>query len=103
MKFYLKMAWRNIFRNRKRTFLTGLIIGIGLASIMFTDAIVVGMKENMISSVTSSFIGDAQIHLEGFQDTLSSDMTISGRRELLQQLKADKETAFVTERTASWG
>lgn len=103
MSFYLKMAWRNIFRNRRRTFLTGLIIGIGLASIMFTDAIVVGMKENMITSVTSSFIGDAQIHREGFQDTLSTDMTISKRSELMQQLKKDTHTAHITERTASWG
>ena len=103
MKFYLKMAWRNIFRNRKRTFLTGLIIGIGLASIMFTDAIVVGMKENMINSVTSSFLGDAQIHLEGFQDSYDTDMTIKNRPQLVSRLQEDRAVKNISERVVSFG
>ncbi|HKK66229.1 MAG TPA: ABC transporter permease [Clostridia bacterium] len=103
MNFYLKMAWRNIFRNRKRTFLTGLIIGIGLASIMFTDAIVVGMKENMIQSVTSSFIGDAQIHYEGFQDSYDAKKTIENREQLLSRLQQDEAIESITERTAGFG
>ncbi|MGM0431788.1 MAG: ABC transporter permease [Spirochaetota bacterium] len=103
MSFYLKMAWRNIFRNRRRTFLTGLIIGIGLASIMFTDALVVGMKENMIKSATASFIGDAQIHREGFQDTFNSQKTIRGRRDLIEKIQADEQIENFTQRTASWG
>lgn len=103
MKFYLKMAWRNIFRNRKRTFLTGLIIGIGLASIMFTDAIVVGMKENMIQSVTTSFLGDAQIHYAGFQDSYDTKKTIENRGQLVSRLQEDKAVESFTERTASFG
>jgi len=103
MKFYLKMAWRNIFRNRKRTFLTGLIIGIGLASIMFTDAIVVGMKENMINSVTSSFLGDAQIHYEGFQDSYDTEMTIKNRRQLVSKLQEDGAVENISERVVSFG
>src|SRR6056297_263981 len=103
MKFYLKMAWRNIFRNRMRTFLTGLIIGIGLASIMFTDAIVVGMKENMINSVTSSFLGDAQIHYEGFQDSYDTEMTIKNRRQLVSKLQEDGAVENISERVVSFG
>ncbi|MFO7731072.1 MAG: ABC transporter permease [Spirochaetia bacterium] len=103
MKFYLKMAWRNIFRNRKRTFLTGLIIGIGLASIMFTDAIVVGMKENMIDSVTSSFLGDAQIHAEGFQNSYDTNMTIKNRRQLVSRLQEDGAVENISERVVSFG
>ncbi len=103
MSFYLKMAWRNIWRNRRRTFLTGLIIGIGLASIMFTDAIVLGMKENMITSVTSTFIGEAQIHREGFQEFFSSDRTISRREEIIARLTADTQVTRIARRTVSWG
>jgi ABC-type lipoprotein release transport system permease subunit len=103
MKFYLKMAWRNIFRNRKRTFLTGLIIGIGLASIMFTDAIVVGMKENMIASVTSSFLGDAQIHHEGFQDSYDTKKTIENREQMISGLQEDEGVENLTERTVCFG
>jgi len=103
MKFYLKLAWRNIFRNRRRTFLTGLIIGIGLASIMFTDAFVVGMKENMIRSVTSSFLGDAQIHREGFQESFDGELTVERPGELRSKLREDPAVRSFTERTSSFG
>ena len=42
----LRLAWRNVLRNRRRTILTGLAIGIGLAGIIFADGQLVGMKEN---------------------------------------------------------
>lgn len=101
--FYIKLAWRNIFRNKKRTFLTGLIIAIGLASLMFTDAAIVGMKQNMIDSVTSSFLGDAQIHLEGFQDSLDSKDRIRKPGAILEKLKADPAVASFSERAMSFG
>ncbi len=70
---------------------------------MFTDAIVVGMKENMINSVTSSFLGDAQIHYEGFQDSYDAEKTVADRKTLISTLHADEAVAGYAERTASFG
>jgi ABC-type lipoprotein release transport system permease subunit len=103
MRFYLKMAWRNIFRNKKRTFLTGLIIAIGLASLMFTDAAIVGMKRNMIASVTSSFMGDAQIHRDGFQESLDTEKTIIGAGEIRNKLAEDPAVARFSRRVMGFG
>jgi ABC-type lipoprotein release transport system permease subunit len=103
MGFYLKLARRNIFRNRRRTFLTGLIIGVGLAAMMFTDAWIIGMKENLISSATSSFVGHAQVHREGFTELFDGELTIRGREELLRRLQEDPEIAETTRRVVSYG
>jgi ABC-type lipoprotein release transport system permease subunit len=103
MSYYLKLAWRNIFRNRRRTFLTGLIIGVGLAAIIFTDAYIIGMKQNMVSSATSSFLGHAQIHRAGFQDSLDPEMTISQAARVIQQLARDPQVAAFSERTVAYG
>ncbi len=103
MRFYLKLAWRNIFRNRRRTFLTGLIIGIGLAAMIFVDAYIVGMKDGMISSATSSFLGHAQIHREGFQDSQDADLTIARTDKLVEQLRSDPHVEAFSERTLSFG
>lgn len=103
MGFYLKLAWRNVFRNRRRTFLTGLIIGIGLAAIMFTDAWVVGMKENMIASVTSSFLGEAQIHREGFLETQESELTVRELPQILSALQSDPAVDRYARRVISFG
>lgn len=103
MKFYLKLAWRNIFRNRRRTFLTGLIIGVGLAAMMFTDAWIIGMKENLISSATSSFLGHAQVHREGFTELFDAALTIRRHEELLRRLREDPRVAETTRRAVSYG
>jgi len=103
MGFYIKLAWRNIFRNKRRTFLTGLIIGIGLASMIFTDASIVGMKENMISSATSSFLGEAEIHREGFQESQDNTMTIQDSDRIITMLKRDSRVKTFTERVISFG
>jgi len=82
----MKLAWRNLFRNKRRSFIAGTAIGIGLASLIFVDALIIGMKNNMIRSATASFMGDAQIHAEGFRQTQEVDKTIHKFAELKTQL-----------------
>ncbi|MBT7766039.1 MAG: hypothetical protein HN730_02720, partial [Bdellovibrionales bacterium] len=62
-----KLALRNILRNKRRTTLASLAIGIGVCAIILTDGFVEGMKYNLIESVVSTFMGDAQIHRSGFR------------------------------------
>ena len=65
----IKLAWRNIFRNKRRTFIAATAIGIGLAALIFVDALMIGMSENMVRTATGSFLGDAQIHRESVSET----------------------------------
>ena len=44
----IKLAWRNIFRNKRRTLIAATAIGIGLAALIFVDALMIGMSENMV-------------------------------------------------------
>ena len=75
----IKLAWRNLFRNTRRTFIAGTAIGIGLAALIFVDALWIGMEENMIRIATSSFLGDGQIHQEDFRQTQEVERTINLR------------------------
>jgi ABC-type lipoprotein release transport system permease subunit len=101
MFFYIKLAWRNIFRNKRRTIITGIAIGIGLASMIFTDALFVGMIDSMIDSVTSSFLGEAQIHRHDFRATQEIEQTIIDAPEVISQLKKEPHIKSFTERTIS--
>ncbi len=87
MKFYIKLAWRNIFRNKRRTLIASIAIGIGLAALIVTDAFMVGMRKNMIMSITSSFLGQAQIHRKGFRDEFDIDKTIANQNMVIKKLK----------------
>ena len=89
----LRLAWRNVLRNRRRTILAGLAIGIGLAGIIFVDGLLVGVEAAMIRSATSTFLGHAQIHSEDFRTTLEVERTVADADRILSDLSADDRVA----------
>lgn len=86
--FYIKLAWRNLLRNKRRTFIAGTAIGIGLAALIFTDALMIGMNEHLIHSGTASFLGEAQVHREGFRETLEVEYTVQNLDRVTSTLEA---------------
>ncbi len=100
---YLKLAWRNLFRNRRRTFLSALAIGVGIAALIFMDALLIGWKDNMIRSATSTFMGEGQVHRKGFRDTLEVDKTIDHPQKWVDTLQSNPDIQWVTRRTQAFG
>lgn len=103
MRFAIKLAWRNIFRNKRRTIIAGIAIAVGLAAMMFTDAFMIGMKNNMIKSATSSFLGQAQIHGRGYRTTQEPENTVSELRKVISELKTEKIIEHFTLRAQNFG
>jgi len=103
MWFTIKLAWRNLFRNKRRTFIAGTAIALGLASMMFTDAVMIGMKDVMIRSATGSFLGDAQIHRNGFRLTQEVEKTINSQDTIIENLQSEETVDRFTLRTLSFG
>lgn len=89
MLMLIKLAWRNGLRNKRRTFLAGTAIGIGLAALIFADGLMLGMGENMIKAATDTFLGQAQITHEGFTDTFEVEKTIIDGATILKDLEKD--------------
>ena len=94
----IKLAWRNIFRNKRRTLIAATAIGIGLTALIFVDAFVIGMAETMIRTATASFLGEAQIHREGFQDEQEASMTIQALEEVTASLAEEAIVQHATQR-----
>ena len=94
----VKLAWRNIFRNKRRTLIAATAIGIGLTALIFIDAFMIGMEETMIRTATASFLGDAQIHREGFRDEQEASMTIQALNEVTASLAEETIVQHFTQR-----
>ena len=94
-----KLAWRNIFRNKRRTLIAATAISIGLAALIFVDAFMIGMRENMIRTATASFLGEAQIHREGFRDEQEVSLTIQALGSVTESLAKEENVAHFTQRT----
>ncbi|MBT4444807.1 MAG: ABC transporter permease, partial [Waddliaceae bacterium] len=97
----IKLGARNIFRNKRRTFLTATVIGIGLAALIFLDAYLIGMKENITHRVTTTFLGEAQVHAEGFRLTREVENTVNDSEETIRFLEESPAVAAYTMRAVS--
>ena len=100
---YIKLAWRNLLRNKRRTIIAGFAIALGLAALIFMDAFMIGEEESIVHVATSSFLGEAQIDREGFRQKQNSDMTIVDFSEVMARLGKDSVVAAFTPRTQVFG
>ncbi len=98
----MKLAWRNIFRNKRRTIITGIAIGVGLASLVFVDALILGFEENIIRTATGSFLGEGQIHGDRFRELMSEDITIVDLPGVVDRLRNERIVENFTVRTMSF-
>ncbi|RKX32320.1 MAG: hypothetical protein DRP46_01390 [Candidatus Zixiibacteriota bacterium] len=102
MRLYLKLAIRNLFRNKRRTFIAGSAIGIGLAALIFTDALIIGMEVNMVASATESYLGEGQIHHQDFRSSYAVEGTINNLPEVIERLEKEEIVDKFTQRTMTF-
>ncbi len=103
MKFYIKLAWRNIFRNKRRTIIASIAIGIGLASLIITDAFMLGMEQNMIKSATASFLGEAQLHRDDFREEFDIEKTVIDHNSAISKIKKNQLIDKYSKRAIAMG
>jgi putative ABC transport system permease protein len=72
----VKMAFRNIFRQKRRTLFTGLSVGGGFALAVIFIGWSDGSYNNIISQFTGSRLGQIQIHAAGYLDKPSLYKTV---------------------------
>jgi ABC-type lipoprotein release transport system permease subunit len=101
MSLYTRLAWRNTFRNKRRTYITGTAIAIGLAALIFLDALFLGMANNMIASATASFSGEGQIHGRDFLLTQDVNKVVSDSDRVMADLKNEPAVKAFTPRILS--
>lgn len=88
---YLKMAWRNIWRNKRRTFITmaSVFFAVILATIMRST--ITGTFQKMISDVVGLSSGYIQVHKKGYWNERSVDNTFIESNKLYDVLNEEKE------------
>jgi ABC-type lipoprotein release transport system permease subunit len=62
----LSLAWKNIWRNKKRSGIIIAAIAFGLWGGLFSGALMVGMMENMVETAISRDLSHIQIHKQDY-------------------------------------
>ncbi len=68
-----KLAWRNIWRNRRRTYITIASIVFAVLFSALLESLQKGAWENMIGNVVNYYYGYVQIHKDGYWNDQSID------------------------------
>ncbi len=74
-----RLAWRNLWRNRRRTFITASALAFGYLAAVTIIGIWRGMLSEMIASGTDLVTGQLQIHAPDYYPERSMYTTLGGR------------------------
>jgi len=85
---YFQMAWRNIWRNPRRTTVILVAVIIGVWSMILLGALARGMIINMLENGISTLTGDIQIHGRGYRDDPSVEKSMYDSEILKTGLKS---------------
>lgn len=88
MKTNLIIAWRNIWRNKRRTFITlaSIVLSVFFAIVM--NAVLIGFYEYAIDRVVTSYAGYIQVHSKGYWDDKILDNSMDDLPETRQAIQA---------------
>lgn len=100
---YIKLAWRNVLRNKRRTLIAGTAVAVGLAALMFVDALHLSMKQNMIDAATASFLGEGQILHEEYRKSAEIEHTVRELQSVVDSLESDPRVSRFTVRSLAFG
>ncbi len=94
----LRIAWRNLWRNRRRTGLALGAIGLSVMLVLAYDSVLRGYGDWMLETITGPMLGHAQVHATGWRRDRSMERTVTGVSRLLDSIRRDPEVASVTAR-----
>ncbi len=97
------LAWRNVWRNRRRTVLTLLTILVGCGMIIFMNAIAKGGHDQMIEDAVSVNTGHMQIHENGYWENKTIDYAFQISPRLLEMIQNEPRIAGYSPRVHTDG
>ena len=66
MTSILRLAWRNVGRNPRRTGIVITAVAVGIAGTLLSMAIFYGMMQQMVENAIQTDLGHLQIHARGY-------------------------------------
>ena len=94
----LKLAFLNIGRNPRRSMITVLAVGVGLAALIFLWGFSDGTNEQMRENVIRLLTGHVQIHALNYKNTLAPELTVPDRELLIQKINSLPHLVAISER-----
>jgi ABC-type lipoprotein release transport system permease subunit len=104
----LQLAWRNLWRNRRRTLITMAAIALGYVMLLFVACLMAGLRWQMIENGTRLVLSQVQVHAPGYYPNRTIQKTIGGAKgtdvgALVTAITADPRVLAAAPRTYGFG
>jgi putative ABC transport system permease protein len=103
MRFYFKVAWRSLLRQRRRTLITASAMAVGVAMVMGMLAYVDGMFALMFDKMVGQSMGHVQIHHPAYPDKHELYDTVGDATNLLAAIDATPGVKGAAPRLFAYG
>ncbi len=90
MKILVMLAWRNLWRNKRRSIVVISSIALGIFAMIFSAAFMNGMNNQMVENTISTSLGHIAIHTKGFQANMKLEYNFEPGPGLLKALDGQR-------------
>ena len=94
----IKIGWRNIWRNKKRSLVVILSIVLGLYGGLIISSLMITLNSQRMNTAINTYLADIQIHDKEFSREYSLGDTISNISYLEEKLKKDNRVKAYSKR-----
>ncbi len=99
----LKLAWRNIWRNKRRSLIVVGSVIVGVIALIIIDGLNNGFLSQMLFNQVNLNISHIQIHKKGFNDNKTVQSFIPDKKKVESVLAENKKIKHYSERVVSFG
>ena len=105
MSIMFKMAWRNIWRHRRRTIIIVLAMSLTLALMMFYDGLMNGFTDAIYGNAVKVLGGNIQVHSQGYREQAESTplLPLANSQAVIKVAEANPATLAATQRINTGG
>jgi ABC-type lipoprotein release transport system permease subunit len=98
----IKLAWRNIWRNRRRTLITIASIFFAIFFSLMMRSIQIGTFSHLVDNAVHSYTGYIQVHKKGYWDDKDINNSFDLTDTILKSLKSNINVSEVIPRLESF-
>lgn len=98
----IKLAWRNLWRNRKRTIITSSSVVFAVLLAISLNSVKEGMLVKMQENIVSFYSGAIQVHQNGYWDDQTINNTFEENGELVNTLASHENVTAIVPRLESF-
>lgn len=105
MTTLLKIAWRNVWRQRRRTLLIAAAMGVIMALLVLFDGVIVGFEQSIYGNAIQLLGGNIQVHAPGYSQKTGQKplLPLTNPDGIVQAAEANPNTVAAAKRIVTGG